>query len=34
MLIVIGLLIGCANAWFWVSRERRGITKERENDIS
>lgn len=34
MLIVIGLLIGCANAWYWVSRERRGITKERENDVS
>ena len=32
MLLVVGLVSGCANAWFWVSRQRRAITREREND--
>jgi ATP synthase protein I len=37
MLLVIGIGIGCLNAWFWISRERREIEKqhrlpEEEND--
>ena len=32
MLLVIGLILGCANAWFWVNRERQAINREREND--
>lgn len=31
MLLVLGLVIGCANAWFWIQRERRAISEEREN---
>lgn len=30
MLLVIGLILGCLNAWFWVNRERRNIAQERE----
>lgn len=29
MLLVIGMVLGCLNAWFWVSRERSEITRER-----
>jgi len=29
MLIVIGLVIGCLNAWFWVERGRREIDRDR-----
>lgn len=32
MLLLIGIIAGCANAWFWISRQRRAISKEREND--
>jgi ATP synthase protein I len=32
MLLVIGLILGCANAWFWVNRQRQSISKERENE--
>ena len=32
MLMLIGIIIGCVNAWFWVSRQQRIITGEREND--
>jgi ATP synthase protein I len=32
MLLVVGLILGCANAWFWVNRERKAIGQEREND--
>jgi ATP synthase protein I len=32
MLLVIGLILGCANAWFWVNRERNAINREREDD--
>ena len=31
MLIVIGLIIGYCNAWFWINRQRKGIDLEREN---
>ena len=30
MLLVLGLIIGCMNAWFWVNRQRRDINRERE----
>ncbi len=29
MCSVLGIAIGCLNAWFWVSRERKQIEKER-----
>lgn len=29
MLMFLGLIIGCVNAWFWVTRERRKITKDK-----
>ena len=29
MLLVIGVAIGCLNAWGWVSRERRVLLKKR-----
>jgi ATP synthase protein I len=29
MLLVIGLLVGCLHAWFWVSRQRKNIGKGR-----
>ncbi|MEA2083595.1 MAG: AtpZ/AtpI family protein [Thermodesulfobacteriota bacterium] len=31
MLLLIGLALGCWNAWYWVQRERRSITKWKEN---
>jgi ATP synthase protein I len=31
MLLVVGIGVGCLNAWFWVSKERREIEKERRN---
>jgi ATP synthase protein I len=30
MLLVGGLLVGCANAWYWLAREQRAINEERE----
>ena len=30
MLMFLGLIVGCVNAWFWVTRERRKITDEKE----
>ena len=32
MLLLIGLIIGCVNAWFWVNRQRKSINRERENE--
>ena len=29
-LLIIGLTIGCLNAWHWVSRENKKIQKEQE----
>jgi ATP synthase protein I len=29
MLLVIGVAVGCVNAWFWISRERRDIEEQR-----
>jgi ATP synthase protein I len=31
-LLVAGLLIGCFNAWNWISREERAMRNEREDD--
>ena len=32
MLLIVGLAIGCANAWFWINRQRRSISRDREDD--
>ena len=31
MLLVVGLIIGCSNAWLWVAKEERAMRDEREN---
>jgi ATP synthase protein I len=31
-LLVAGLLIGCANAWYWVSREDQAISDESDDN--
>jgi ATP synthase protein I len=31
MLLLIGLVIGCLNAWHWVAKEHREIRKEQGN---
>ncbi|MEO6567843.1 MAG: AtpZ/AtpI family protein [Opitutaceae bacterium] len=30
-LLVVGLAIGCANAWFWVAKEERAMRDEKED---
>jgi len=30
MLLMIGLILGCFNAWFWINRQRSAINRERE----
>jgi ATP synthase protein I len=32
MLLVIGLIIGCLNAWHWVAKEDKEIRDEQEDD--
>ncbi len=32
MLLLIGLIIGCWNAWYWVRKEGDTITREREEN--
>lgn len=32
MLLIIGLTVGCLNAWNWVSREERAIRKDSEDE--
>jgi len=32
MLLVIGLIAGCANAWFWLQRQRKTICRARDNN--
>jgi len=32
MLALIGLFIGCLNAWFWITNERKKIERERMNE--
>ncbi|HKL48338.1 MAG TPA: AtpZ/AtpI family protein [Desulfuromonadales bacterium] len=31
MLLVVGIAVGCLNAWFWVRKERDEIERERHN---
>ncbi|OEU53102.1 MAG: F0F1 ATP synthase subunit [Desulfuromonadales bacterium C00003096] len=33
MLLVIGMALGCLNAWIWVSRERRDIEGDRSRPL-
>jgi ATP synthase protein I len=33
-LLIIGLVIGCLNAWHWVAREDREIRREQENGVN
>lgn len=32
MLLIIGLIIGCLNAWYWVLKEDKAIQDEREDN--
>ena len=32
MLLVVGLIIGCWNAWYWVAKEDRTMRDEQEDD--
>lgn len=32
MLLLIGLILGCFNAWYWVQKEQNAINRERENN--
>ncbi|NLY00202.1 MAG: F0F1 ATP synthase subunit [Rhodopirellula sp.] len=32
MLLIIGLIIGCLNAWHWVAREDKAMREEQEDD--
>ena len=32
MLIVLGLMVGYINSWFWIKRQRNKINEDREND--
>jgi ATP synthase protein I len=32
MLLVIGLIIGCLNAWHWVTKEDKAMRDEQEDD--
>ena len=32
MLLIIGLVIGCLNAWYWVAKEDREMREEQENN--
>ena len=31
MLLILGLVIGCANAWHWVSKQDKEMGEEQEN---
>jgi ATP synthase protein I len=32
MLLLVGLLLGCLNAWRWMEKEHRAIRREQENE--
>lgn len=32
MLLMAGLCLGCANAWFWLNKERTDILRERDDE--
>ena len=31
-LLIAGLMIGCANAWYWVAQQDKAMKDEQEND--
>lgn len=31
-LLIVGLVIGCLNAWYWVQKENKEINKDLEDD--
>lgn len=31
-LLIIGLVVGCLNAWHWITREDRAVREEQEDD--
>ena len=31
MLLFVGIVLGCVNAWYWVTRERRQIDMARDD---
>jgi ATP synthase protein I len=31
MLLVVGLILGCVNAWYWVAKEDKAMRDEQEN---
>lgn len=33
MLLLVGVIVGCLNAWFWVNRERRVIQENEKRGI-
>lgn len=33
MLLAIGLIVGCVNAWFWISRQQRIIALEQDDEV-
>jgi ATP synthase protein I len=32
MLMFLGLILGCINVWFWISKEKKSIEKDNEDD--
>jgi len=32
MLLLLGLVLGCLNGWYWVRKEQEAIKSEREDD--
>lgn len=30
--LIIGLILGCFNAWFWINKEHQSINKDLKND--
>jgi len=32
MLLLVGLIIGCCNAWYWVQKERKAIANDLRKD--
>jgi ATP synthase protein I len=33
MFLIIGVLLGCLNAWFWLSRERKILEEEKKGHV-
>ncbi len=32
MLLIIGVMLGCLNAWFWLNREQKSLEEGHDND--